>query len=159
MFKERFMKKQRFVSAMLAMVLTFGLVFSGCATTHSITFAEQKQPEGDYKQAVISVGSSFFGSASVLQRFYEKYPSIQYEVVAYEKVTKDWMLLSAGGGGMLIGTGIWGGAWGFNMEDVPVLITFTGIGFITGYVLHQLFGNNYVVTYIERHPAALGSKD
>jgi uncharacterized protein YceK len=55
MFKEIFMKKQRFVSAMLAMVLVFGLVFSGCATTHSITIAEQKQSEGEYKQAVISV--------------------------------------------------------------------------------------------------------
>jgi uncharacterized protein YceK len=149
-----FMKKQCFLSAMLALALVFGLVVSGCATTHSINFAEQKQPEGVYKQATISVGSSFFGKASVLQRFYEKYPSTQYEVVAIEKVRKDWMTIAGVGGGALIGTALFA-ANGGDADDIPFIPFFAGVGTLTGYVLQQIFGNNFVITYVERYPAAL----
>ena len=159
-FKEFSMKKYRFLSAMLAMALVFGLVLSGCTTTHAIDFAGDTQPPGAYKQAVIKITtrhfSDFFGSVSVLQRFYEQYPATQYEVVAIEKVSNSWITAAAAVVGGGLGSGI-GAAISYNDEregwtsaEYPIIIgvsaIFAGIGGFTGY----MFSNSYVVTYVER---------
>ena len=142
------MKKQSILLAMLV----FGLVLGGCSTTRSITFAENTQPDRDYKYVVINV-TNLFGSASVLQRFYEQYPASQYEVVAYEKTVKTWLLVTAGAGGALLG-----GALtviispGDDLVEriwLPVSV-FAAIGASGGFIWHQISGNSYVITYVER---------
>ena len=161
------MKKYRFISAMLAMVLVFGMVLSGCATTtNSINFAMDTQPVGVYKQAVISARSSFFGRDTALQRFYEQYPSTQYEVVAIEKISPNyWRLLAGAGGGALLG-GVVGGvmaaaaageegaysAGGMALGVGLFTLGGAGLGTLGGYIWHWMQGDSpsYVVTYVER---------
>ena len=145
------MKGFRFISAMLAMVLVFGMVLSGCATTRSIDFAMDTQPAGVYRQVQISVNSSLFGNASVLQRFYEQYPASQYEVIAYEKVSKDWMIGVGVGAGVLLGSLPLIMGADISDTEVPIIaVSLTAIGTLGGYIWHQIAGNNYVVTYVER---------
>ena len=147
---------KRFFSAMLAMALVLGMVLSGCATTGSINYAEHTQPAGNYRQIELSVNSGFTGNKSVLQRFYEQYPSTQYEVVAIEKVRKDWILMAGvAGGGILWGVGavIEQSGWDDPTKDYPmspVPPVLGGLGVLSGVVLHQIFGSTYVVTYVER---------
>ena len=153
------MKGFRFISAMLAMVLVFGLVLSGCTTTHAIDFAGDTQPPGAYKQAVIKITtyhfSDFFGNVSVLQRFYEQYPATQYEVIAIEKVSNSWITAAAAVAGGGLGLGIGAGVLLSDddriiPEEYPTWIgisaIFAGIGGFTGY----MFSHSYVVTYVER---------
>ena len=148
---------KRFISAMLTIALVFGLVLSGCSTTRSITYTAHTQPAGDYKQAEISVSSfhftKFFGSVSVLQRFYEMYPASQYEVVAIEKVSKDWLLATPIGAGALLGgalTVIISPGDDLAVRMILPVSVVAAIGAFGGFVLHQIFGNNYVITYVER---------
>ena len=149
------MKGFKFISAMLAMALVFGLVLSGCATTGSVNFAEHTQPAGNYRQIELSVSSGFTGNKSVLQRFYEQYPSTQYEVVAIEKVRKDWILMAGvGGGAALFGLGTLLAVTGTTDEGAPagsfILAGLGGLGAVAGVALHQIFGSTYVITYTER---------
>ena len=150
---------KKFISAMLAMVLVFGLILSGCSTTHAIAYTEHTQPAGNYKQAVLNITSyhfsNLFGTASVLQRFYEQYPATQYEVVAIEKVSKSWITAAAAAVGGGLGLGIGAGIMlssddHIYPEEYPAWIgisaVFAGIGGLTGY----MFSNTYVVTYVER---------
>jgi uncharacterized protein YceK len=150
--KEKTMAKKTIFWVMLVMALAFGMIVSGCSTTHSITYASAEQPNGYYKFVVISTVSV---NASVLQRFYEMYPSSQYEVVAYEKQEKKWLPLVAGLGGGFVG-GLVGGLVGMGIDTkdlAPALIIggSTCVCFaVLGYFIGDLFKENYVVTYVER---------
>ena len=133
---------------MLVLILVFGMTIVSCSTTHSITYTSSEQPSGDYKFAEFSA----YEFSSVLQRFYARYPSSQYEVVAYEKIRKNWMPLVIG-----LGTGVLGltvGTIAFIDADpwvaatlIPTM-TFSlgGIGASVG----NLFKDRYIVTYVER---------
>jgi uncharacterized protein YceK len=155
--KEKTMANKRFWLRILVLVLVFGMIVSGCSTTHSITYASAEQSNGDYKYVVISAVS---GNASVLQRFYKMYPSSQYEVVAYEKMEKKWIPLVTALGGGLIG-GVIGSIPMSNQSDSQtdegedgyafLLPIITAGGFaVLGYSIGDLFKENYIVTYVER---------
>jgi hypothetical protein len=92
----------------------------------------------------------------VLQRFYKKYPSSKYEVIACEKVSKDWIPMAAAAGGALItlGIGAGGGAFEDSTGTTLALVIAGSLGSI-GFFVGSLFSTNYVVTYIERYPAAM----
>jgi hypothetical protein len=129
---------------------------TGCSTTRSIVFAAPVPPAGEYKYAVFPAASFGMEAETVLQRFYKQYPADQYEVIACEAQSKDYLsLLGALGGGLL-------GA----LVAVPIAFdsdnTYTGIGIAVGGIgatlsignlLGEYFKTKYVITYIERKPA------
>ena len=147
------MKKFSIKLAMLALALVLGLVLSGCATTSSINYAATTQPSGEYKHVAVKVSgfAGIFGNTSVLQRFYEQYPSTQYEVIAYEKTAKPWLPTAGAVAGAILGLFI-----GYSMEVVSetntqaLSIAFpVGLAAIGGFT-GNMFSSNYVITYVER---------
>jgi hypothetical protein len=125
---------------------------SGCASTNSVTYAASYQEAGKYNYAVIS--SNSIGSSSVLQRFYAKYPSDKYEVIAIEQQTRHYLPILTG-----LVTGIAGGLIGFvasggdtlywedNIRYGAVVGAMTGS---LGYTIGEQFKDKYVITFVER---------
>ncbi|MDR2477116.1 MAG: hypothetical protein LBD18_04950, partial [Treponema sp.] len=95
---------------------------AGCSTTQSIVFSPSSQPTGEYKYAVFSATAFGNAAGTVLQRFYKQYPADQYEVIAYEAQSKDYLPLLTGFGGALLGALIAVPA-AYNADD-----DYTGIG-------------------------------
>jgi len=127
-------------------VISVSMFFAGCATTHSITFASAEQPDRDglkYKHVAIKVTSR---DNSVLERFYATHHNRNYQVVAYEKVSKTyWTPILSACGGLLIGS--IGGGMGENAGFGIGLSIGALIGGIIGYFSD---GTYYVITYAER---------
>ena len=144
-------RKNAVLWGILAIVLVFGIVASGCSTTYSINYSSAEQPKGEYKYIVISSNSS--NNTSVLQRFYSKYPSNKYEVVAVEMQRKNWIpfLFGLGGGvfGGIIGLASGAGSEGSEVTLIVSPIAALSIGSICAFIGNH-FKDKYIVTYVER---------
>ena len=144
------MAKIRFLFKIMLIIL--GFTTTGCTTTSSINFASSEQPIGEYKHVLITINSN--NRDSVLQRFYEMYPSDQYQVVAYEKVRDGYAPLLGALFGVTFGSAI-GGIVGYitpgdNYNLLTISIGASVLGSI-GYYLGVIYSNNYLITYIERN--------
>ena len=132
------------------LVVCLGTTFSsltGCTTTYSLNYTSAKQPKGEYKYAVISA-SSF--DESVLQRFYTKYPSNKYEVVAVEVQRNEFLnkilpFLTGFGGACFVGF------FGATLQrDAGLVVGMTAVSGTIGYLIGDRFKDKYIVTYVER---------
>jgi len=140
------MTKKRFLG-MLAMLLAFGLVFSGCTITRSVAFTSVPQPAGEYRFVTITERSTV---SSVLQRFFEMYPSNRYQVIAIEEMTRGWVPAVAAAGGFLLGAGI-GSAMAGDDDDGAIIAAAVGLPLgVLGYIIGDNFQRTFLITFVER---------
>jgi len=135
-------------TAVLIIVLVFSSVLTGCqTTTHSIDYTVTEHPIGVYRYTEIRA----YGSNSVLQRFYETYPSDKYQVVAVEKITQDILPIGGAFGGAVLGV-IPSLIWNESLHEdavIPFMVIPAAILGTVGYFVGSSFSNRYAVTYIK----------
>jgi hypothetical protein len=150
--EKKMTNKKRFFIGCAACFGAALLSLAGCSTTQAISFSASRQPAGEYKHAVID--ASVTGDAgSVLQRFYAQYPADQYEVIACELQSKNYLPVLAGTGAGLLASLI-ALPIAFNSTDIGEGLAVAGVGFgltiPAGILLGNHFKDTYIVTYIER---------
>jgi hypothetical protein len=138
--KEKKMANKNFRAAIGPLVCLWAALIglTSCSTTQSIVFSASFQPAGEYKYAVFSATAFGNAAGTVLQRFYQQYPADQYEVIACEAQSKDYLPLLGGLGGGLLGALIAVPA-AFDADDaytgMGIAVAGVGVSVSLGYFL------------------------